>query len=230
MAQPKDFGYGEEQEMLKDSARRFMEDKQPLLALRESIKGTEDPYFGENRTGSYDKTACSYGIMLGCVIEYEKTISDARVAAAPFFLRSCYEFFLMLTLTGFLYLAMASKVVAGLPQRLDTLVKQAKARLPVTIVLVALLLVLLVTCVRSRRGGGGARYAAPVDAAPIDEHASFVSVSRRKGRGTSEQGSAGGGAATAAAAAPAQYGGQEVRAAMARLQQSDAATTARFSL
>ena len=126
--------------------------------------------------------------------------------------------------------AMASKVVAGLPQRLDTLVKQAKARLPVTIVLVALLLVLLVTCVRSRRGGGGARYAAPVDAAPIDEHASFVSVSRRKGRGTSGQGSAGGGAATAAAAAPAQYGGQEVRAAMARLQQSDAATTARFSL
>ena len=57
MAQPKDFGYGEEQEMLKDSARRFMEDKQPLLALRESIKGTEDPYFGKNRTGSYDKAA-----------------------------------------------------------------------------------------------------------------------------------------------------------------------------
>ena len=61
MAQPKDFGYGEEQEMLKDSARRFMEDKQPLLALRESIKGTEDPYFGKNRTGSYDKAAWNDG-------------------------------------------------------------------------------------------------------------------------------------------------------------------------
>ncbi|MDA9680054.1 acyl-CoA/acyl-ACP dehydrogenase [Gammaproteobacteria bacterium] len=65
MAQPKDFGYGEEQEMLKDSARRFMEDKQPLLTLRESIKGTEDPYFGKNRTGSYDKTAWNEMIALG---------------------------------------------------------------------------------------------------------------------------------------------------------------------
>ena len=65
MAQPKDFGYGEEQEMLKDSARRFMEDKQPLLALRESIKGTEDPYFGENRTGSYDKAAWNEMVGLG---------------------------------------------------------------------------------------------------------------------------------------------------------------------
>ena len=65
MAQPKDFGYGEEQEMLKDSARRFMEDKQPLLALRASIKGTEDPYFGENRTGSYDKAAWNQMVGLG---------------------------------------------------------------------------------------------------------------------------------------------------------------------
>ena len=65
MAQPKDFGYGEEQEMLKDSARRFMQDKQPLLALRESIKGTEDPYFGENRTGSYDKAAWNEMVGLG---------------------------------------------------------------------------------------------------------------------------------------------------------------------
>jgi alkylation response protein AidB-like acyl-CoA dehydrogenase len=65
MAQPKDFGYGEEQEMLKDSVRRFMEDKQPLLALRESIKGTEDPYFGENRTGSYDKAAWNEMVGLG---------------------------------------------------------------------------------------------------------------------------------------------------------------------
>ena len=65
MAQPKDFGYGEEQEMLKDSARRFMEDKQPLLALRESIKGTEDPYFGKNRTGSYDKAAWNEMVGLG---------------------------------------------------------------------------------------------------------------------------------------------------------------------
>ena len=41
--QSKDFGFGEEQALLKDQARKFIEDKQPLLALRASTKGTEDP-------------------------------------------------------------------------------------------------------------------------------------------------------------------------------------------
>ena len=65
MAHPRDFGYGEEQEMLKDSARRFMEGKKPLLALRASIKGTEDPYFGEERTGNYDRHAWTEMVELG---------------------------------------------------------------------------------------------------------------------------------------------------------------------
>ena len=65
MAQPKNFGFGEEQEMLKDSARRFIEDKQPLLKLRKDTAGTEDPYLGEERRGSYDVDAWQEMVALG---------------------------------------------------------------------------------------------------------------------------------------------------------------------
>ena len=53
MTQPRDFGFGEDQEMIKDSARRFLEDKAPLIGLRQATKGTEDPYLGDERTGFY---------------------------------------------------------------------------------------------------------------------------------------------------------------------------------
>jgi alkylation response protein AidB-like acyl-CoA dehydrogenase len=65
MAQPRDFGFGEEQEMLKDSARRFMEDKQPLTDLRQATKGSEDPYYGDERTGHFDKAAWDEMVALG---------------------------------------------------------------------------------------------------------------------------------------------------------------------
>lgn len=65
MTQPADFGFGEEQEMLKDSARRFLEDKQLLLQLRKDIAGTEDPYLGNDRQGSYDLTAWQEMVELG---------------------------------------------------------------------------------------------------------------------------------------------------------------------
>ena len=65
MTQARDFGFGEEQEMLKDSARRFMEDNEPLLALRKTIAGTEDPYFGKERPGSYDTEAWHEMVALG---------------------------------------------------------------------------------------------------------------------------------------------------------------------
>ncbi len=65
MAQPKDFGFGEEQLMLKDSAQRFMEDKAPLTSLRAATKGTEDPYLGDERTGFYDKDAWKEMVELG---------------------------------------------------------------------------------------------------------------------------------------------------------------------
>jgi alkylation response protein AidB-like acyl-CoA dehydrogenase len=63
--QSKDFGFGEEQELLKDQARRFIEEKQPLLALREATKGTEDPYYGEERQGSFDVAAWNEMVALG---------------------------------------------------------------------------------------------------------------------------------------------------------------------
>ena len=49
MAQAKDFGFGEEQQMLKEASLRFMQDKQPLVHLRKNIAGTEDPYLGAER-------------------------------------------------------------------------------------------------------------------------------------------------------------------------------------
>ncbi len=55
--QPKDFGYGEEQDMLKNAAQRFISDLAPLEALRKDIAGTEDPYLGEERRGFYDADA-----------------------------------------------------------------------------------------------------------------------------------------------------------------------------
>ena len=36
MTQPLDFGFGEEQAMLQEAARRFCKDKQPLTSLRQA--------------------------------------------------------------------------------------------------------------------------------------------------------------------------------------------------
>jgi len=65
MAQPADFGFGEEQEMVRDSARRYFEDMQPLLQLRKDTAGTEDPYLGDERIGRYDKKAWQEMVELG---------------------------------------------------------------------------------------------------------------------------------------------------------------------
>lgn len=63
--QPRDFGFGEEQEMLKDQARRFMDDKQPINFIRATTKGTEDPYHGEERPGSFDEATWNEMVALG---------------------------------------------------------------------------------------------------------------------------------------------------------------------
>jgi alkylation response protein AidB-like acyl-CoA dehydrogenase len=65
MTQPKNFGFGEEQQMLKDASRRFMEDKQPLIQLRKDTAGTEDPYLGNDRPGSFDRSAWEEMVQLG---------------------------------------------------------------------------------------------------------------------------------------------------------------------
>lgn len=65
MAQAKDFGFGEEQQMLKEASLRFMQDKEPLAHLRKHIAGTEDPYLGEERSGIYDREAWQEMVQLG---------------------------------------------------------------------------------------------------------------------------------------------------------------------
>jgi len=65
MAQAKDFGFGEEQQMLKEASLRFMQDKQPLAHLRKNIAGTEDPYLGAERAAVYDREAWLEMVQLG---------------------------------------------------------------------------------------------------------------------------------------------------------------------
>ena len=65
MAQARDFGFGEEQQMLKEASLRFMQDKQPLVHLRKHTAGTEDPYLGAERAGVYDQDAWQEMVQLG---------------------------------------------------------------------------------------------------------------------------------------------------------------------
>ena len=65
MTQPRDFGFGEEQAMLQEAARRFCEDKQPLTSLRQAAEGTEDPYHGADRPGFCDTVTWQEMVELG---------------------------------------------------------------------------------------------------------------------------------------------------------------------
>ncbi len=65
MTQARDFGFGEEQQMLKEASLRFMQDKQPLAHLRKHTAGTEDPYLGQARPGVYDAEAWAEMVQLG---------------------------------------------------------------------------------------------------------------------------------------------------------------------
>ena len=57
MAQPQSFGIDDDVIMLKDAARRFLDEREPLLGLRTSLAGTEDPYRGTEREGWFDPAA-----------------------------------------------------------------------------------------------------------------------------------------------------------------------------
>ena len=65
VSQPRDYGFDEDQAMFKDSIRRFLQDKSPLDSLRKDIAGTEDPYHGEKRIGSFDRVIWQEMIELG---------------------------------------------------------------------------------------------------------------------------------------------------------------------
>lgn len=86
MAQPKDFGFDDDIGMLKDTARRFLDEKQPLVQLRPQLKGTEDPYRGGERSGWYDADAwremCELGWHLLAVPEEAGGMGLGLVAAA----------------------------------------------------------------------------------------------------------------------------------------------------
>ena len=55
MTQPRDFGFDEETGMLKDAAKRFLDEKRPLDQLRPHLAGTEDPYHGSAREAWFDQ-------------------------------------------------------------------------------------------------------------------------------------------------------------------------------
>ena len=86
MTQPRDFGFNDEIGMLKDAARRFFDEKQPVTQLRPQLKGTEDPHRGTERTGWYDRATWQEMIDLGwhmvAVPEAAGGIGMGLVAAA----------------------------------------------------------------------------------------------------------------------------------------------------
>lgn len=57
--QPRDFGFNEDIQMLKETAQRFLDEQQPATRLRGSLAGTEDPHRGRVRAGWYDPAAWS---------------------------------------------------------------------------------------------------------------------------------------------------------------------------
>ncbi len=65
MSQPKDFGFNEDQGLLKDSFRRFLNAKDILGSLRKTIVGTEDPYHGKAREPHFDRQIWQEMIALG---------------------------------------------------------------------------------------------------------------------------------------------------------------------
>jgi alkylation response protein AidB-like acyl-CoA dehydrogenase len=57
MTQPRDYGFDEETGMLKDAAARFFDEKEMVVKLRPHLKGTEDPYRGNERQPWFDESA-----------------------------------------------------------------------------------------------------------------------------------------------------------------------------
>ncbi len=86
MTQPRDFGFDEEANMLKEAVMRFLQEKQPLTQLRPQIAGTEDPYHGSERAGWHDAGTWQEMIELGwhllAVPEAAGGIGMGLVAAA----------------------------------------------------------------------------------------------------------------------------------------------------
>ena len=65
MSQPKDFGFNEDVQMLKESFARFLAEQNTIESLRPSIRGTEDPIHGADRPAFYDEKAWQQCVELG---------------------------------------------------------------------------------------------------------------------------------------------------------------------
>lgn len=65
MTVPRDYGFTEDQQLLKTSVQRFVRDREPLAALRPTFAGTEDPHVGSTRFGFYDTAAWQEMTSLG---------------------------------------------------------------------------------------------------------------------------------------------------------------------
>ena len=63
--QPRDYGFDEDQAMFKDSIRRFLDENDGRSLLRKDTAGTEDPYHGEKRSGSFDQAIWQSMVELG---------------------------------------------------------------------------------------------------------------------------------------------------------------------
>ena len=65
MATPKDFGFTEDISMLKDTFAKFLSEQKTIENLRPSLKGTEDPYHGDQRSAFYDTQSWQQTVELG---------------------------------------------------------------------------------------------------------------------------------------------------------------------
>ena len=65
MATPKDFGFTEDISMLKDTFAKFLSEQKTIENLRPSLKGTEDPYHGDQRSEFYDTQSWQQTVELG---------------------------------------------------------------------------------------------------------------------------------------------------------------------
>ena len=54
MTTPKDFGFNDDINMLKDTYAKFLLEQKTIEALRPSLSGTEDPYHGAPRQAFFD--------------------------------------------------------------------------------------------------------------------------------------------------------------------------------
>ncbi len=65
MSTPKDFGFNEDINMLKDTYARFLSEQGTIETLRPSLKGTEDPYHGSSREAFFDTNNWQQTVALG---------------------------------------------------------------------------------------------------------------------------------------------------------------------